>query len=85
MQYLVPFLVLQSSRRRRELFASINLCTYCHVAVSALCLFLAVPHTSLYWVTEAFPGHTHCFTYGQLLRLKIECKPEIHKYFRAGQ
>ena len=43
MQYLVFFLVLQSSRWGRE-----RVVAFCSVAVSVLCLFLAVPWVSLW-------------------------------------
>ena len=35
------------------------LCKCYHVAVSALCLFLAVKRVGLKCVIVAFPGHTH--------------------------
>ena len=33
--------------------------SFCHVTVSALCLFLAVPLVGLQCVIVALPGHTH--------------------------
>ena len=45
MQYLVSFLVLQSSRRL--------------VAVSVLCLFFPMPWLGMQCVIVVFPGHTH--------------------------
>ena len=44
MQYLVFFLVLQSSLvRKRAAVALPKLCSCCYVAVKVLCLFLMVP------------------------------------------
>ena len=55
MQYLVSFLVLQSSRPGKENW----LLYFNHVAVSVLSLFLTVPWVSLQYVMLAFPGYTH--------------------------
>ena len=53
MQYLVSFLIVHSSRRGRE-----SLLRRCyHVAVSVMCLFLAVPWVDLQCVAVA------CFSY----------------------
>ena len=38
---------------------SSKLCSCCRVAISVLCLFLAVPWVGLWFVVVAFPGHTH--------------------------
>ena len=56
MQYLVSFLVLQSSRRGRERWFLKN-CFLCHGTVSAMCLFLAVQWVGLQCVIVVFPGH----------------------------
>ena len=55
MQYLVTFLVLQSSRRL--------------VAVSVLCLFFSMPWVSLQCVIVVFPGHTHLLFKAMFLTL----------------
>ena len=64
MQYLVSFLVLQSSHWGRERWLLKN-CFKCHVTVSALCLFLAVQCVGLQCVIVVFPSHTpmikNCF------------------------
>ena len=54
-QFKCP-LVLQSSRDRWRCF---TLYSWCHVAVSVLCLFLTVPWVGMQCVLVAFPGHTY--------------------------
>ena len=58
MQYLVSFLVLQSSRwgREREKWLLKN-CFYVMGLVSAICIFLAVQWIGLQCVNVVFPGH----------------------------
>ena len=46
------------SLRKRELVVLPNLPSYCHVAVSIVCLLLVVPWVGLQCVIVAFPGHT---------------------------
>ena len=55
-QYLVSFLVLQSSHWGRERWLLKN-CFKCHVTVSALCLFLTVQCVGLQCVIVVFPSH----------------------------
>ena len=58
--------VLSSSEiiflRKKELIALLQLSSCCRVAVSIVCLFLAVPWVGLWYVLVAFPGHTHLLT-----------------------
>ena len=56
-QYLVSFLVLQSSCWGRERWL-LKSCFKCNVTVSALCLFLTVQCVSLKCVIVVFPSHT---------------------------
>ena len=56
-QYLVSFIVLQSSRWGRETWLLKN-CFKCHVTVSALCFFLTVQCVGLQCVFVVFPSHT---------------------------
>ena len=56
-QYLVLFVVLQSSRWGRERWLFKN-CFQCHVIVSALCRFLTVQWVGLHNVMVVFAGHT---------------------------
>ena len=44
---------------KKELVAFLWLSSYCYVAVSVLCLFLAVRWVGLQCVTVAYPRHTH--------------------------
>ena len=39
-----------------------QICSWCRVAVSVLCLFLAVPWVGLWSLLEAYPGHSHLFS-----------------------
>ena len=56
-QYLVSFLVLQSSHWGRERWLLEN-CFKCRVTVSALCLFLTVQCVGLQCVIVIFTSHT---------------------------
>ena len=59
MQYLVFFLVLQSSCWGRESWLLYFIAFKCHVTVIVLCLFLTVPLVCLQFLTVAFPRHTY--------------------------
>ena len=72
MHYFVPFLVLQSSWRGRELVALLLLSYGCLVTVNVLWLFLAGPWVGLQCVIVVFPNHTHLHFTGQK-RLKKHC------------
>ena len=56
-QYLVLFLVLQSSRWGRERWL-LKTCFKCHVSVSDLCLFLKVQCVGLQCVIVVFHNNT---------------------------
>ena len=64
MQYLMSYLVLQSSHRGRDSWLLYFNC----VAVSVVCLFPTVPLVGLQCVIVAFPGHTHT-----LFFLSVRC------------
>ena len=59
MHYVVYFLVLQSSRRARELVPLLLLSYGCLVTVNVLWLFLSVPWVGLQFVIVVFPDYTH--------------------------
>ena len=46
-------------RGKRKPVALLLVSSWCHVAFSVLCLFLAMPRAGLRCVTVAFPGKTH--------------------------
>ena len=49
-----------------------TLCPCCRVAVSVLCLFLAVPWVDLLSVIVAFPDYTHLLLIGLAKLLKLQ-------------
>ena len=58
----MSFLVLNNhltEEERASCFILLLLLLACHVAISVLCLFLAVSWAGLWSVIVAFPGHTH--------------------------
>ena len=64
---LVSFLVLRDLTEGMKAVC-FTLCSCCHVAMSILCLFLAVPQVGLWSVIVAFPHHTYFFSASMLNR-----------------
>ena len=49
-------IILLRKRERERAGCLLQLCSYCHVAVCALCVFLGLTRVGLQSVTVAFPG-----------------------------